>query len=180
MKLTWFAHTAIRVHVGGQILVADPDEAPASVEREELLSGADRVFSLATHTNALPLIDPAVWRRRTPVRAIDETPAETEILVSSIGPFAVLVDAPGEPPLALLAGSSPPAFGRWADDGVVVLFGVREALVATATVLLDLARPRLIALASDEETVDLAIDELREHLDGASLVSLEPGLALEV
>jgi hypothetical protein len=56
----------------------------------------------------------------------------------------------------------------------------REGLIAEATVLLDVARPRLMALAVDEQTLDTAIEELSEHLDGAGLVSLEPGLALEV
>jgi len=47
-------------------------------------------------------------------------------------------------------------------------------------VLLDVARPRLVALAVDEQTLDVAIAQLSEHLDGAGLVSLEPGLAVEV
>jgi len=47
------------------------------------------------------------------------------------------------------------------------------------TVLLDIARPKLIALAADEGDVDLAVAELGEHLDGAGLASLEPGMALE-
>jgi hypothetical protein len=180
MKLTWFAHTTIRIHVGGKILVADPDEAPDFVDRRELVAGADRVFGLAAPDAALPGIDPAQWRRRAARRPIDETPAEEEIKVLSIGRRAVLIDAVGEPPLVLVASSEAPRFGRWADDAVVVLFGSREGLVATGTVLLDIARPRLIALAADEQTIDLAVAELREHLDGAGLVSLEPGLALEV
>ena len=43
-----------------------------------------------------------------------------------------------------------------------------------------LARPRLVALAVDEQTLDLVIEEIAEHLGGAGLVSMEPGLALEV
>jgi hypothetical protein len=62
----------------------------------------------------------------------------------------------------------------------VVVTSGRDSLVAEATVLLDVARPRLIALAADEQTLDSAIEALSEHLDGAGLVSLEPGLALEV
>ena len=62
----------------------------------------------------------------------------------------------------------------------MVLTSAGEGLVAEATVLLDVARPQLIALAADEQTLDLAIAELGEHLDGTGLVSLEPGLALEV
>jgi hypothetical protein len=61
-----------------------------------------------------------------------------------------------------------------------VLCSARESLVADVTVLLDVSRPRLVALAVDEQTLDTAVEELSEHLDGAGLVSLEPGLALEV
>jgi hypothetical protein len=63
---------------------------------------------------------------------------------------------------------------------VVVLFGAREGLIATGTVLLDVAQPRLLALAAEEGDVETAIAELAEHLDGTGLVSLEPGMALEV
>jgi len=63
---------------------------------------------------------------------------------------------------------------------VVVLCSAKESLVADATVILDVARPKLVALAVDEQTLDQVIEELSEHLDGAGLVSLEPGLALEV
>jgi hypothetical protein len=63
---------------------------------------------------------------------------------------------------------------------VVVLASDRVSLVAEATVLLDVARPRLVALAVEDQMLELAIEELAEHLDGAGLSALEPGLALEV
>jgi hypothetical protein len=180
MKLTWFAGTTIRIHIGGQILVADADRAPASIEPRELVSGVDRGFALAVDDYSLAEIDPALWRPRRVGRPMDEPDGTPEIRVLRMGTDAVLVDAPGEPPLVLLAGAGPPRFGRWASDAVVVLFGTGEAAVALGTVLLDVAQPRLIALAADEPTVELAIAELGEHLDGTALVSLEPGLALEV
>ena len=180
MKLTWFAATTVRIHIGGQILVADPDRAPGFVDRRELVSGADRVFRLAEDDEALPVIDPSKWRPRPIAKLAADQPVDPSTNVLRIGRAAVLVDAVGEPPLVLIASSEAPRFGRWADDAVVVLFGAREGLVATASVLLDIARPKLIALAADEIAVDLAIAELREHLEGAGLVSLEPGLALEV
>ena len=62
----------------------------------------------------------------------------------------------------------------------MILMSARESLVAEATVLLDVARPRLIVLALDEQTLDTVVEELGEHLQGVGLVSLEPGLALEV
>lgn len=174
MKLTWFGGTTLRAYLGGAIIVVDPDGAPGGIDRGELLAGADRVAALADA--AVPLVDPAKWRP-VAVRPLDEAPPP-EIL--RIAPSALLIAASGEPPLVILGPGEPPRFGRWADGAVLVLTSGREALVAVATVLLDVARPRLIALAVDEQTLDLAIAELSEHLDGAGLVSLEPGLALEV
>lgn len=176
MKLTWFGGTALRVYAGGEIIVIDPDSAPDCVDRGELFSGADRVVTLAGD-RSVPRIDPATWRPKPVPRAIDESgPAE----VLGIGPSALLIAAAGEPPLVVLGSAEPPRFGRWADGAVVVLTSGREGFVAEATVLLDVARPRLLALAADEQTLDTAIAELSEHLDGTGLASLEPGLALEV
>ena len=180
MKLTWFAGTTVRIHIGGQILVADADGAPGFVDRRELLSGADRSFSFAAGDEGLPVIDPAKWRPRTPSKFLDDNPIDDTVRVQRIGAGAILIDAIGEPPLVLIGGTEAPRFGRWADNAVVTLFGDGEAMIAIGTVLLDIARPKLIALAADEQAIDLAIDELREHLEGAALVSLEPALALEV
>ena len=179
MKLTWFAGTTLRIHIGGQILVADADQAPAGVDRRELVAGADRLFSLAVDNYALAEIDPSHWRPRRAARPLDEA-AAGEVNVLRMASDAVLIDAPNEPPLALLAGPEAPRFGRWSNDAVLVLFGAGEALVALGTVLLDIAPPRLLALAADEPTIERAVAELREHLEGTALVSLEPGLALEV
>jgi hypothetical protein len=175
MKLTWFGGTTLRIYVGGEIVVVDADAAPAGIDRGELLAGAGRAVNLAAD-RAVPVVDPAQWRAKA-VRPLDETPP-VEIL--RIGESALLMAAAGEAPLVILGSGEPPRFGRWADGAVVVLTSGREAFVAEATVLLDVARPRLVALAADEQTLDTAIAELSEHLDGAGLVSLEPGLALEV
>jgi hypothetical protein len=175
MKLTWFGGTTLRVYLGGEIVVVDADGAPDGVDRGEVLAGADRVVALAGDP-AVPVIDPAQWRPR-PVRPMDEA-VPVEIL--SIGASALLIAAAGEPPLVILGSGEPPRFGRWADGAVIVVTSGRESFVAEASVLLDVARPRLLALAADEQTLDTAIEELSEHLDGAGLVSLEPGLALEV
>ena len=176
MKLTWFGGTTLRIYIGGAIVVVDADAAPDGVDRGELLAGADRVVALAGDA-AVQSIDPAQWRPRPVPRGIDEVPP---VEVLSIGRSALLIAAAGEPPLVILGSAEPPRFGRWADGAVVVLTSGREGFIAEATVLLDVARPRLIALAADEQTLDTAVDELSEHLDGAGLVSLEPGLALEV
>jgi len=180
MKLTWFAETTVRVHIGGQILVADAAGAPGFIDRQELVSGADRTFGLATEDAGLVTIDPAGWRPRTSPKFLEDTSADETVRVQRIGASAILIDAIGEPPLVLIAGAETPRFGRWADDAVVVLFGTGEAIVGTGVALLDAARPKLIALAASEPSVDLAIAALRDHLSGAALVSLEPALALEV
>ena len=180
MKLTWFAGTTVRINIGGQILVTDADGAPGFVDPRELLSGADRSFGFAAGDEGLPVIDPAKWRPRTPSKIPDDTPANNTVRVQRIGTAAMLIDAIGEPPLVLIGGVEASRFGRWADNAVVTLFGDGEAIIATGTQLLEIARPKLIALAADEQAIDLAIEALREHLAGAALVSLEPGLALEV
>lgn len=174
MKLTWFGGTALRAYVGGEIVVVDPDAAPAGVDRGELLGGADRVVAFS---DPVPAIDPAGWRPKPVGRAIDEAPP---LEVLRIGERALLVAAAGEATLVLLGQGELPRFGRWADGAVIVLLSAREALVAEVTAMLDVARPRLIALAVDEQTLDTAVAEIAEHLDGAGLVSMEPGLALEV
>lgn len=175
MKLTWFGGTALRAYVGGEIVVVDPEAAPAGVDRGELLAGADRLVTFGDAST--PTIDPAKWRPKPVGRAIDEAPP---LDVFRMGEGALLVAAAGEPPLVLLGQGEPPRSGRWADGAVIVVTSAREALVAEVAALLDVARPRVIALALDEQTLDRVVGKLRDHLDGAGLVSMEPGLALEV
>jgi hypothetical protein len=173
MKLTWFGGTALRVYLGGEIVVVDADGAAAGVDHGELLAGANHVVVLGK----VPEINPVFWRNRPAARAIEDQPP---LEIHGIGPAALLISAAGEPPLVVLGAGELPRFGRWSDGAVVVLCSARESLVADVTVLLDVSRPRLVALAVDEQTLDTAVEELSEHLDGAGLVSLEPGLALEV
>ena len=144
------------------------------------MSGADQSFTLGFDDASLPLLDPVKWRPRLAAKVIDDISTVDTVNIRRIGTGSMLVDATGEPPLVLIGGVEAPRFGRWADNAVVTLFGDGEAIVATGTQLLEIARPKLIALAADEQAIDLAIDALREHLAGAALVSLEPGLALEV
>jgi hypothetical protein len=176
MKLTWFGGTTMRIYIGGEIVVIDADTAPPGIDRAELLAGADHIVQLRTGSSE-PMIDPAKWRPKPAARGID-APAPLEIL--RISRSTALISAAGESPVVVFEAGEAPRFGRWADGAVIVLMHSLESMIAEATVLLDVARPRLIALAADEQTLDLAIDELAEHLDGAGLVSLEPGLALEV
>jgi len=175
MKLTWFGGRTLRIYAGGEIIVIHPDSAPTTIDRNELLSAADRLID--PKQDSIPRIDPAEWRPRPAARLIDG-PRSTEIV--QIADSTLLISAAGEPPLVLLGEGDSPRFGRWADGAVMILMSARESLVAEATVLLDVARPRLIVLALDEQTLDTVVGELGEHLEGVGLVSLEPGLALEV
>jgi hypothetical protein len=170
MKLTWFGGTALRIHIGGEILVADPASA-VGVDRAELTSGADRSFEMG---GDLRTVDPLRWQPRRPVAVIEEEAGPAGVLVHRMGPQAVLVEAIGEPPLILLGGA-PPQAGRWAGDAVVVVYGETAARRA-----LDVLRPRLIAMALPEAAVEPVIAGLRDQLAGTALVALEPGLALEV
>jgi hypothetical protein len=58
MKLTWFGADTVRVYIGGAILVLNADQAPATIDQAELLSGADQVIT----KTSLPLADLATWR----------------------------------------------------------------------------------------------------------------------
>lgn len=177
MKLTWFGGTTMRVHIGGAILVVDPDGAPAGIDAAELVSGADRVIdSLGSE---LELVDPSRWKPRKPARLLDEPDALPPVEAWSAGAGAMLIEAVGEPPLLLVAGEAP-ALGRWAEGAVVVLFGMGAALITLGRAVLEDVPPRLLVLAGGEADVDAAVPVLRDHLDGTGLVALHARLALEV
>lgn len=178
MKLTWFAGTTIRLHIGGSIIVFDAAGAPPEVERHELVSGADRQLQLGGEDDLPPLDMAAGRRRRRAGSVLDADAARPQVEVERAGPTVVLVAAAGEPPVALVAGDA--AFGRWLDDAVVVLFGPAAGLVARGSAVLDAARPRLVALAAADDAVEQAMPALGARLGDAALVALEPGLALEV
>lgn len=177
MKLTWFGGTTIRIHIGGAILVLDPQSAPQAIDAAELVSGADQVIT--AFGAQLDGIDGATWKPRKVPRLLDEGDAPAPVDAWSAGSGVVLIDAIGEAPLLLVSGSMP-VLGRWAETAVVVLFGDGAALVTLGTQVLAGRAPRLLALAGNEAAVDLAIEALRDRLDGTGLVALEAGLALEV
>lgn len=171
MKLTWFAGSTIRVHVGGRILVADPARI-SGVDAGELVSGADATFFI---DDAGEAVDPALWQPRRAAAMIDADDVP-EVLVHGIEGGA-LVAAPGEAPLVLLKAPMARA-GRWARDAVVVVFG--DDADALAGRVLDEVGPYLIAIAAPDATVERAIAMLRDKVGETLLVALEPGMALEV
>lgn len=174
MKLTWFGGTALRAYVGGEIIVVDPQTAVGTVKQHELLSGADRILRL---DDVQPIVDAATWRPRPAGRAIDD-PVPME--VASIGPLTILISAPRDPPLLISNAPELPRLGRWVDGAAFVLFGQRGALVGEAILTLDLARPKHLVLAAEEEIVDDFVRRIADRLRDMSFSSLEPGLALEV
>lgn len=176
MKLTWFGGTTIRVHIGGAILVGDAVAAPARIDRTELVSGADQVFTLDAAD--LPAADITSWKPRRASRVLDDNGTLPAVLLWTVT-GGVLVDAVGEPPLLLATGAIAD-LGRWADGAVIVLFGDGAALRERGQTLLSARVPKVIALAADEADVDIAIAALRDRLDGTGLFSLEPGMALEI
>lgn len=176
MKLTWFGGTTIRLHIGGTILVGDADGAPARIDRTELVSGADRVFTL--DATDLPSADTAGWKPRRAGRVLDDDGTLPEVLLWAVT-GGVLIDAVGEPPLLLLTGATG-ELGRWADGAVIVLFGDGGTLSERGQAVLSARAPKVIALAADEVAVDIAIVALRDRLDGTGLFSPEPGMALEI
>ena len=174
MKLTWFGGTTLRIHIGGRILLVDP-AGISGVSDAELMSGADRVFGLR---DVLPELQAGDWRPRRPAPLVKDQ-GSSAVEMHRIGPGAVLVDAVGEPPLVLAFGRVTTR-ARWTSEAAVVAFGSAADLPGIVASALDAMTPRLIALAATEEAVEAAISALGERVNGTGLLSLEPGLALEL
>jgi len=171
MKLTWFAGSTIRIHIGGRILVADP-AGIRGVDAGELVSGADVTFFIDEAGEA---VDPALWQPRRVAAMIDAEDVP-EVLVHGIEGGA-LVAAAGEPPLVLLKSAMGRA-GRWARAAVIVVFGDKADAVASS--VLDEVGPYLIAIAAPDAVIERAVAGLRDRVGETLLVALEPGMALEV
>jgi len=173
MKITWFAKTCFRLHVGGQIIVVDPELAPPEISTGELISGADRIVRKGEA--GLTQFDPSGWHRRRPLLAVDGDDAPPPAL-SRFGSGGLFVDAPGEAPLIVCGDKA--LWNRFADDAVIVLAGPLDRLVADISAIAASARPRLVALASHQ--IDEAhFPALANAAAGTPLQLLEPGLALE-
>jgi len=180
MKLTWFGATALRVHLGGKMVLLDAQAAQGTVDRTELVSGIDLEIALKEAEMGLPRVDLESWRPPRQARTIDADDETPPVIAGSGGPGVVLLHAQGEPPLIVLWGGIPPRFGCWAEGAVLVFLDYGARLPQAGQALLAAARPRLIALGDGEAAVDAAFAALAPVLDGASLVALEPALALEV
>ncbi len=174
MKLTWFGNKTFRIHIGGQIVVVEANDAPESVDGNELVSGADQVVSL---NGNLPVTDLASWKARPRQRLLDSGDQIRPVQVWSADDDCLLIEPDEDMPVLLIAGAVPNP-GRWVEKAVVVFAG--QGLAERAGHLVDGVIPRLIALAGDDAELDAAFAQLPPKLDGAGLIALEPGLAVEV
>src|SRR5690606_34526235 len=174
MKLTWLGETALRIHIGGQVVVVDADTAPAGVDRTELLSGADLILALERPQQA---VDGASWRPRPAQRLLDAGDTVRPADVWSVGERALLMDPDEDRPLLILGGGVP-ELGRWVERAVILVAGPN--LAERSSQLVRQGGAHLIALAGSEEAIEATIGALRHRLDGIGLVALEPGLAVEI
>ncbi|WP_417308509.1 hypothetical protein [Devosia sp.] len=172
MKLTWFGGTTLRIHTGGKILVVDP-AAPAGVDPDELVSGADVTFALGEAGEA---VDPVLWQPRRQAAMLDAEDLP-EVVVHGLAEGGALIAAAGEPPLLLLHHPLPKA-GRWTRDAVVVVLG--DDAPALAAAALESLAPKLIAIAAPEAVADACFAALGTQLGGTGMVALEAGLAVEL
>jgi hypothetical protein len=174
MKLTWFGNSTFRVHIGGQIVVIDAKGAPDGVDSNELVSGADHVVEWNGNRSVTDL---RLWKPRQRQRLLDAGDQPRPVEVWSAAPGCFLIDADEDMPLLLIAGAVP-ELGRWVEKAVIVLAG--QGLAQRGEHLIEAVIPRLIALAGDDAELDAAFAHLPPKLDGAGLIALEPGLAVEV
>ena len=173
MKLTWFAKSCFRLHVGGRIIVTDPHDAPPSIAQHELLSGADDVVDL--RINDLAAFDASNWARRPRLRLID-APEEIASTVNGFAEGGLFVGSEDDAPLFLAPTTAD--WGRFADDSVVIVYGAFADMPDTLQALSTLARPRLVALATNDFDGAL-IDDIAAAAQGAPVQIMEQGLALE-
>lgn len=177
MKITWFAAMTFRIHIAGRIIVIESEGAPEGVDPGELVSGAQTVVSAAR--NGIPDFDPSIWKPRRRGRLIDEDEGDEGLNLFRLGAGLVASSA-DEGVLVIADAGAGPQWGRWADGAVVVLSGTGAQCVAEGAALLEIARPRLIALAIGDGAADTAFEGLAPQLGDASLTVLEPGMAVEV
>jgi len=175
MKITWFGGATFRLYIGGKIIVTDADRAPAGVSSHEIAAAADHRIDLSDGRIDYPYLEPETWRR--PRHSLLEEPDEEILTLYTLSGEGIFIDEPSEGPL-IVTPAGETAWGRFADNAVVVLFGTGDALTAGATALFTAARPRvlLLALAAGEPPEPRALAAIAGH---CAVQLLEPGLAVE-
>ena len=177
MRITWFAAMTFRIHIAGRIIVTHPEGAPPDVDRAELVAGAQTI--LAHEDMELPDFEPLHWRPLKRVRLIDAAEGVEGLNLYRLGSRGVVADSSDEGLLVVDDAGALTQFNRWADNAVVVVSGTGAQCGAHGTALLDIARPKLIAMAITDGDLDIAFETLAPLVGGASLLALEPGMALE-
>lgn len=178
MKITWFAGRTVRLHIAGRIAVFDPAGAPEDIDLSEVLSGADTTIS--PQADALPAFEPSRWKPRKRSRLIDTEEGIEGLSLHRLGEDGLVADSLDEGLLVLACSVSPIPWNRWADGAVVVLIGSGAHCAGGGTALLEIARPRLVALAVTDGRTQVAFETLAPLVGDTSLTVLEPGLAVEV
>lgn len=177
MKITWFSAMTFRIHIAGRIVVTHSEGAPEGVDPNELIAGAQTVIS--TTSPDLSAFDPASWRPRKRTRLIDAEPGDEGLDLYRLGARGLVADSADEGLLVLVDAGAEAEWNRWADGAVVVLSGSSAQCAAQGTALLEIARPRLIALALEDGEADLAFQTLAPLLGDSGMTVLEAGLAVE-
>lgn len=171
MKITWFSDNVFRLYVGGQIIVTDPRKAAADIDSHELTAGADVLVDVIDVLPDLTAFTEDNWRRPKRKSMLDDDGVPTAPALFGVDGKALVLDSPDES--RLIVGFAQIAWGRFADDAVVIVTEIESAKL-----LLAAARPKLIALAvaklSDDQFNDLA-----KVCQDCALQVLEPGFALE-
>jgi len=176
MKITWFGGSTLRIYVGGRIFVTDHERAPEGVDPHEVSAAADYTINLSDGIIEFPYLDMESRKEQRPRRLID-MPQELVASLYTIEGEALFIDEPQEGPVIVAPGGQT-AWGHFADNAVVVLYGKPEAVLEGAQSLLVAARPKLIAIAADGFSQD-QLDVLALTCGNCALQVLEQGFSVE-
>lgn len=176
MKITWFGGITFRIYVGGKIFVTDHDRAPGGIDPHEVSAAADFKIDLSDGINDFPFLDLESWKKQRPRRLLD-MPEETVAALYTIEGEALFIDEPQEGPVIVAPGGQT-AWGHFADNAIVVLYGEAQAILEGAQSLLIAARPKLIVIAADGFN-DEQLSALSDACGGCAMQVLEQGFAIE-
>lgn len=176
MKITWFGGSTFRIYVGGKIFVTDHDRAPEGVDPHEVSAAADHKIDLSDGIVEFPYLDVENWKKRRPQRLLD-MPEEMIAALYTIEGEALFIDEPQEGPV-IVAPAGQTAWGHFADNAVVVLYGNSSAILEGAQSLLIAARPKLITIATSGIS-DTQMSALGSVCGECALQILEQGFAIE-
>lgn len=176
MRITWFGGSTFRLYIGGKIFVTDVEKVSGGTDPHEVAAAADHRIDLSDGIVEFPYLEVETWRKKRPLRMIDE-PEEQIAALYTIEGEALFIDEPQEGPVIVAPGGET-AWGHFADGAVVVLFGTAKGVEDGATSLLKAGRPKLIAIAADGFS-EKEMGRLAAVCGDCALQVLEKGLAVE-